>query len=963
MKMKFSQDIDYWNHKVKAFLHDPPDKAIQIPGHEMRANLLLDALGIQSSLDPAEYKQADIIASGMDRAVLPGFSRDPQKNGAIDFCEHSAITHPSGNDAPLCITLPVSDRKTLVDQISSEMQGLLKNDVGEFTDGKGLSEKPLYKGDEQAFASARFNYLFFLLKQRLAAKNIGGLGGLWHRLPADTRIPDHSIWQHNGLVSALASCFRLSEQNQASLMVFALTPVQDFVGRARKLRDYWSGSILLSWLAFEGIKAVIYELGADHIIYPSLHGQPLIDGLLREWQMDDLLQTRSSTSGVASFPNKFVCLVPRGKEAEFAALIEDAIQKKWLELGRNTVAMVKKTFDDRDTSIEKQFDFIEKQFQHQLGSYWEYHWAASPLVRKQDWNKVEELLNRESIDALFRFVKDSDALLAGQNIRSGSGEGQLYSVTHRLAQTMLTAGKSFRQNRRPEEEGVKCDMFGEFEIIHFPFKADDDQNPKPSEDLFWQKLKQHWKPESDFGKSERLCAIGLVKRLAYRVCRKMDNHPLRDLFAYAEVFPSTTEIALHDWWGQACNRAKEDQEFAADLAEFDKSGSIRSDRALQQLAQWFHELNESEQTGRQGREIIEIDAEQRAAARRIFKKHKVGDIHKYYAVLMMDGDRMGSLVNGETLGATWGNVIHPHLVRNMQGGFEKNYQQFWWKNFAEIRQISPAVHAAISESLGDFSLFSVPEVIKRKNDRLIYAGGDDVCAIMPVSTVLDTAREIACAYGQGFVFRDENGEVHFLTDTWTPMPGKLAVYLGRGEKITISAGIMIAHHKKPLSKVIDRTHQLLDMAKQEGGRNSFALELDKRSGGGRVFMARWNDMGSEKKKTILEHFNETAAALQTSEQNAMSTSLAYRLAMFENGLLPIIDKPELLRRFIVKQLERSSPERQLPKEERMEKLKQTAVHVAELLAHQNSGQNRLRAESLVIANFIGHCRGEREAAQ
>ena len=58
-KTLFAQDIDYWNHKVKAFLHDPPDKAIQIPGHEARANKILDALAIQSTLDPAEYKQAD----------------------------------------------------------------------------------------------------------------------------------------------------------------------------------------------------------------------------------------------------------------------------------------------------------------------------------------------------------------------------------------------------------------------------------------------------------------------------------------------------------------------------------------------------------------------------------------------------------------------------------------------------------------------------------------------------------------------------------------------------------------------------------------------------------------------------------------------------------------------------------------------------------------------------------------
>ena len=77
----------------------------------------------------------------------------------------------------------------------------------------------------------------------------------------------------------------------------------------------------------------------------------------------------------------------------------------------------------------------------------------------------------------------------------------------------------------------------------------------------------------------------------------------------------------------------------------------------------------------------------------------------------------------------------------------------------------------------------MPEIIEQKyNGRLIYAGGDDVCTIMPVSTVVEAAHEISLAYSQGFVFQDEQGKVHFSKDTWTPNPGKLVVYLGKGEK-------------------------------------------------------------------------------------------------------------------------------------------------------------------------------------
>lgn len=959
--MTFSQDLDYWIHKTKAFLHDPPDKAIHIPGHEERSNALLDALGLTgSSLSEEEYKAADIIASGMDRATLPGYhATDDQKKGQVDFCKTPAITHPTGSDQALAIDLPslFADGGQAVAAIGAEMQALVKKDLGDRAgSGQGLSEHPLYKGKEAAFAPARFHYLFFLLRQRLAKEDIGGLGGLWHRLPADTRLPDHSIWQHNGLVSALASCQRLGG-GKASLMVFALTPVQDFVSRARKLRDYWSGSILLSWLAFEGIKAVIHELGADHILYPSLHGQPLVAGLLAEWGMTDLLDTEKETSGVASFPNKFVCLAPTGREAELAARIEEAISSAWRHLGQETRTFLEK-------KIKRQDSYIRQQFERQLGGYWEFHWAAAPLVKGGERSEVEELLHKDSIVEAFDFLKDSNALLIKKGIlkHPSPGQGQLYSVSHRLAQAWLAAGKSQRRDRRAKEEGIKCDLFGEFEILHYETECG--KNPKPSEDPFWQHVRQAFCDSPDFGNNERLCAIAMVKRLAYRVCRTIDGHPLGPMFKEAETFPSTTEMALHDWWRQLGVRAKdqdkpgEAQKVAEALACFEWQGN--KDKARQRLAQWFHELNEPKVTERQGHEISVIDSEkEKSAAREIFKLNPIKDIHKYYAVLLMDGDKMGKLVNGETLGATWQSALHPDLVKRLQGDFDPDYKRFWQDRLARTRLIAPAVHAAISEALGDFSILTVPAIIEEKyQGRLIYAGGDDVCAILPAATVLDAARDIAQAYGRGFTVAvgGEEGTAG-VAGRWRPKAGKLGVHLGHGEKISISAGIMIAHHKKPLGRVIGRAHELLNRAKKEGGRNAFALELDKRSGGGRLFMAGWNE--EKNGQTMLDHFLVTSAALQSSEQAAMSSSLAYRLASFDDGLKALINShPEQLGAFIAKQLDRSGISKEMPKEERKERMKEVADHVAALIGRMD-GKGDLPFEALVVANFIGQSREQR----
>jgi len=960
MSDTFSQNLDYWIHKTKAFLHDPPDKAIHIPGHEERSNDLLAALGlVGSSLSKDEYQQADIIASGMDRACLPGYvaGDDDTKNGAVDFSKSPQITHPTGGNPPLTLTLPdifASSPAESVNQINSAIQAMLKEDLGDTAgSGKGLSEQVAYKGNEERFAPARFHYLYFLLRRRLARKDIGGLGGLWHRLPADTRLPDHSIWQHSGLVSALASSMRLSEQKTASLMVFALTPVQDFVGRARKLRDYWTGSVLLSWLTFEGIKAVIHRYGADHIVYPSLHGQPLVDGLLRDWGMEaEWFDPAGDKSGVASFPNKFVCLVPTGEEAAIASVIENAIAAAWKQLGDDTLVLLERKVGKKD-------EYIRQQFARQLTGYWECHWAAAPLVKGSLRQQAEELLHRDTISPVFEFWRDSCKIY-----RNSDGEGPLYSVSHRLVQAGLAAGKARREDRRGKENGIKCDLFGEFEILHYGDQQD--QNPKPSQDPFWQDVRRAF-DESDFGQNERLCALGLLKRLASRVVRDQKDHPLHKMFKGADGFPSSTEMAMGGWWRQLQAVAQsQDNPKAVSIAQ--ALAVFEGADPFKKLAQWYHELNESESGKRQGHEITRIEEKEKYAAREIFHLHPVKDVHKYYAVLMMDGDRMGRLINGETLGATWESALHPDLNRRLQGAFEKKYKEFWDKRRPQTRHVSPAVHAAISEALGDFSMLTVPGIIEKNGGHLIYAGGDDVCAVLPAATALTAAREIAAAYGMGFVVAKKGKQAGALGESWLPEPDcKLGVHLGAGKDISISAGIMIAHHKKPLGRVMSRAHDLLNLAKNEGSRNGFALEVDKRSGGGRIFRAQWQEQ--QDGTTLLDHFLATAIDLQASEQAALSSSLAYRLATFEDGLQALVtNKPAELARFISKQLDRSGLNRNLSDKEKEEKLKATAGHIAALINRPRVARKKesggkpgsLPLDSLIVANFIGHCLNEHQ---
>ncbi|MDI7261617.1 MAG: type III-B CRISPR-associated protein Cas10/Cmr2, partial [Thermodesulfobacteriota bacterium] len=638
------------------------------------------------------------------------------------------LTHPTGDEKALLLELTT---QTFDSQLVSEVVKIVHEDFDEQPGGKGLSDK--FKGDPVGFSSARFHYIHHVLRERLAQEDIGGLGGAWYRIPADTRIPDHSIWHHCALVSALSSCFELSRENRASLFVFNITPVQGFIGQARKLRDFWTGSLILSWLAFEGIRQVIYTLGSDHLLYPSVIGQPMVNELLSKESGLTWLASQTESSSfrdVASFPNKFVCLVPTGNEQQMAEDIKKAINNAWSDLGEKTLELI-------ENVIKKSDPNLKEQFQRQIPSFWEFHWSACPLLDETSRDSVQSLLHKEVWKNPFDFVDTSKGISF-----EGKGEGAFYGVTHALAQSVLAVGKTRRRDQRQTEPGIKCSLHGDFEALRLSWEEGADQNPRPAKDPFWSKFKGTWETKSDFKPSERLSAIAMVKRLASYVCKKISDHPLKPFFEEAASFPSTTEMALSDW-----------------LARVEKNGLTGGQKNWRQkLAQYIHEGETERKEKEEGSEVTELTHEDRAYSQDVKKKMEemndpVTDEDKYYAILLMDGDHMGRLVNGETLSSRWETTIHPDLVdRFADHSFDKSYRDFWLANLNKTRILSPAVHAAISESLGDFSLYTVPAIVERHKGRLIYAGGDDVCAIFPVSTVVQAAREIAEKYSVGFLF-------------------------------------------------------------------------------------------------------------------------------------------------------------------------------------------------------------------
>lgn len=844
------QNPDYWQHKLSVYLHYPPHKCLNldIPKHEQWAHEIAELLGC-SIASKDSYQNAEMIASGLTRVVVPEYNADANQHGTADFASSPVLTHPavSNNSLQLTFNSPIH-----ADQTHQSVLKLIAKD---------LATLPLTDNAEER-ARLIFSYLLFALKKRLRNEDAGGLGAAWDLLPADTRMPDHPIWHHLALTSAMASAMRQDGSDKVSLAVFSITPVQQFIAKARKLRDHWFGSVILSYLAFTGIRHIAATLGPDHIVYPSLHDQSLVDGWLgKEFGLEKLLEERDpllqgfmeNGKAIASFPNKFVFVAPALLAHEICKSTEAAIQSEWLR-----IAGLVKTFIGNNKKIDRLFE-------HQISDYWQYSFAAAKLPGIDEKEKLAALLHRE------KWEREAETMEAFSRAygKSGQFSARMYAATHSLIQGVLASAKLKPTRVRKPQHGEKCPLCGDHEVLH-AIQSPETRSAREYKDgvkEFWDGLRSRFNSEgssSEVGKNERLCAICCVKRFLPRVLKQqgLRDELLFDVAAGADSFPATTAIAAHGY-----------------LSAIENKVGLSSDKR-KQLIEALHEAETEVSEDDTSSALKTIIAAGREAG------VEFTDRDKYYALLLMDGDKMGDLINGETVSASWGDVIHPELRKCYDSPRFKPEIDALKGNLQSKRTLNPALHAAISDSLNSFARFAVAPFVEKAKGRLIYAGGDDVCAMLPLDSALETADAIRKAYTAGFVRYTEAGVQSCGGGSGTN--GKLGMHFGEADGISISAAIIIAHHKEPLREVLRDAHALLDgVAKNKAGRNAVAIRLKKRSGSDRDFCCKWDAAnGFLTGETVLDSFRKVADGAG----DVFSSSLLYRLESLRDALYPMKDQ-------------------------------------------------------------------------
>lgn len=171
------------------------------------------------------------------------------------------------------------------------------------------------------------------------------------------------------------------------------------------------------------------------------------------------------------------------------------------------------------------------------------------------------------------------------------------------------------------------------------------------------------------------------------------------------------------------------------------------------------------------------------ALRELLRPVEVSEPSPYYAFLLADGDRMGKAIDGM------------HTMDDLQ-----------------------TLGTALTEFAG-----GCQDIVEDHHGTLIFAGGDDVLALLPLH------RAVACAVELAASFRNKLGPV--VRERWAGEDP--------AQSPTLSVGLAITHCLAPMSEARALAKRAEALAKVE--RNSLAILLSKRSGGERSVAGRWSE--------------------------------------------------------------------------------------------------------------------------
>lgn len=496
--------------------------------------------------------------------------------------------------------------------------------------------------------------------------------------------------------------------NTASFQ-FTIGPVQGFVSQARRTRDFWAGSFLLSWLA--GVAMVEIKRQGGTIEFPVPSSEYL------EWITDGKSKGEPPRQG--SIPNRFKAVQAKVPADFNGDWVVQSVRQAWIALAQHIWRQ--DGLGDVIAPTSRQATRAIWDRQHQ--GFWDISWVIAP--------------------------QEADASLMDQR-------------------------KNWRVHHTPTEPGVKCMVMDGWQELS------GSQRPGQEGDAFWREVRKG--KETDIGPKEQLCALAYVKRRFARHFHHFKATLPHGLTVHGwrleTGMPSVSYMAAVHWLEQVVQVATPEEawvlmdaarEVSPSQDEWDtrilclenaagRWASHNDKRRLLSLdaSVFFDHVQDNPNAyGLDAQAIHNLQQEMR----RFGKAHPHIDPRPtpFYAILLMDGDSLGS-----------------HMSKKEN-------------------------QAPISQALNTFTA-EVPKIVRDHNGMLIYAGGDDVLAVLPLEDALGCAAKVREKY--------------------------LDSFKSSNISTTISAAIEFAHVKMPLGKVLADAHDLLDnIAKDGAGRDAVAVRV------------------------------------------------------------------------------------------------------------------------------------------
>lgn len=831
--------------RLAARLHDPPEKALVLmrtrEGHEAGTVRALQGElfpgGVPAPVEAA-CKRADHWASAADRMAFPKAEGDRRYPAwqQVRFAEQPVLIHPlTGGEHRL---QPLTD-----DVQAAHAQAIGTDHLRGLVDTHDLRRTALGLW-------------------RFGPELSGELAGLWRLLPADGRVPDHTIHDHLDLAAALAGTFAVEADGGPALLAVAIGPVQDFIAAARSVSDLWAGSHLLSYLAWVAMRVVCEACGPEAVLFPRLRGVPLVDlWLVRDQGLSadrfrDLAWRKAGTDAnplfAAALPNRFTALVPASQARQIAERITQAVRDEALAWTRQAFEKLLVTAGiDAPAGLHGY-----AQIERQLAGFPEVHWASVPwslgvgapdgegkVLASSDGLAQAMQPFFESVPPGFLGSETWQHLSGGYKLDEGwffrPNPGALYPALHELLERALAAAKSVRAFGQVAERGWRCSLTGEAEWI----TTDERQLAfRERKDTVWAKAAGKY----GIRKGEHLSALPMLKRL-WPTLFAEDVQPHVEGERIDRYVVSTHTMALSSALQKAVDEGLEPPPAGMQAERVALPRGLAADlrrkglEAWARVPGWLDAENDADDAARRSGSQAPGCGER---ARTELAKLLGTKPDTYYGLLLMDGDNMGSWLAAASDKAPLAKEsFHPTLRQRLDGRFDGDPKFVAYANTR--RAPNPAWHMAISQALHHFALELAPEIVECEHlGKLIYAGGDDVLAMVAATDLLDAAALLRAAYsgvGPASVgAREPKGRLlEQLGNGWAHHDDRVLRLMG--EKATASAGLVIAHHQAPLGAVLRELRAAERRAKALDGKNAWSLAIIKRGGGALYVTAKWGE--------------------------------------------------------------------------------------------------------------------------